>query len=126
MTPWVFWGIMVLMPGRNVPLITGQIYHTLNRGVASQPIFLNKKNYQRDLVKNDCGLAGITEEVNLSLPDTKRRWYRFDLAKEPVLEAVTEYRICLKSQPYLGKYPVYWIKDSSSPYKFNLREYAYY
>lgn len=37
------------MPGRRIPLITNQIYHALNRGVASQPIFLTKKEYQRGL-----------------------------------------------------------------------------
>ncbi len=37
------------MPGRNIPLVNNQIYHVLNRGVASQPIFLNKKDYQRAL-----------------------------------------------------------------------------
>jgi putative transposase len=35
------------MPGRKVPLITNQFYHVLNRGVGSQPIFLNKRDYQR-------------------------------------------------------------------------------
>jgi len=37
------------MPGRKIPLITNQIYHVLNRGTASQPVFLTKKNYQRVL-----------------------------------------------------------------------------
>lgn len=35
------------MPGRKIPLVSDQLYHVLNRGVASQPIFLNKKDYQR-------------------------------------------------------------------------------
>lgn len=35
------------MPGRKVILANGEIYHVLNRGVASQPIFLNKRDYQR-------------------------------------------------------------------------------
>jgi len=37
------------MPGRNIPLITDQIYHVINRGVASQPTFLNQRDYQRCL-----------------------------------------------------------------------------
>lgn len=37
------------MPGRNIPLITNQIYHTLNRGISSQLVFLNQKDYQRFL-----------------------------------------------------------------------------
>ena len=35
------------MPGRNIPLVTGEIYHIVNRGIASQPTFLNKRNYHR-------------------------------------------------------------------------------
>jgi putative transposase len=35
------------MPGREVPLVTNQYYHVLNRGVFSQPIFKDKKDYQR-------------------------------------------------------------------------------
>lgn len=37
------------MPGREIPLVNGEIYHVLNRGVASQPIFNNKKDYRRFL-----------------------------------------------------------------------------
>lgn len=37
------------MPGRNIPLITEQIYHIINRGIAKQPIFNNKRDYQRFL-----------------------------------------------------------------------------
>jgi len=33
------------MPHRKFPLINGQIYHVINRGVASIPIFRNKKDY---------------------------------------------------------------------------------
>lgn len=37
------------MPGRKVPLVTHQIYHVVNRGVASQPVFLDQRDYQRAL-----------------------------------------------------------------------------
>lgn len=37
------------MPGRKIPLVTNQIYHVLNRGIASKPVFLAKKDYQRTL-----------------------------------------------------------------------------
>lgn len=37
------------MPGRNIPLVNDQIYHIVNRGVASQPVFLNQKDYLRAL-----------------------------------------------------------------------------
>lgn len=35
------------MPYRKTPLIKGQIYHIVNRGVADLPIFLNKNDYLR-------------------------------------------------------------------------------
>lgn len=48
LTPWVLIDILYLyMPGRNIPLINNQIYHIVNRGIASQPIFLKKSDYQR-------------------------------------------------------------------------------
>lgn len=37
------------MPGRKIPLVNNEIYHIFNRGVASQPTFLNKRDYQRAL-----------------------------------------------------------------------------
>lgn len=37
------------MSNRKIPLITGEIYHVFNRSVAKQPIFNNKKDYQRAL-----------------------------------------------------------------------------
>ncbi len=37
------------MPGRTTPLVTGQVYHIVNRGVADQPVFLSKKDYFRAL-----------------------------------------------------------------------------
>lgn len=37
------------MPGREIVLATDEIYHVINRGVASQPTFTDKRNYQRFL-----------------------------------------------------------------------------
>lgn len=37
------------MSRRKVPLVTNQIYHVLNRGIISRPIFQNKKDYERML-----------------------------------------------------------------------------
>lgn len=41
------------MPGRDIPLVNGEIYHVFNRGIAGQPIFANKRDFQRflDLLK---------------------------------------------------------------------------
>jgi len=36
-----------LMPGRLVPLVTDEIYHVFNKGIASQSVFTNKSDYQR-------------------------------------------------------------------------------
>jgi len=35
------------MPGRDIPLINNQIYHVINRGIASQPVFLSRNDYLR-------------------------------------------------------------------------------
>lgn len=35
------------MPGRLIPLISGEYYHVINRGVASLPIFVDQRDYQR-------------------------------------------------------------------------------
>lgn len=35
------------MPLRKVPLVTDQIYHVFNRGVASQPIFQTERDYRK-------------------------------------------------------------------------------
>lgn len=37
------------MPGREIPLVNNEVYHIFNRGIASMPIFLNKRGYQRAL-----------------------------------------------------------------------------
>lgn len=37
------------MPYRNIPFVTNQIYHVFNRSIASQPIFIDKKDYERIL-----------------------------------------------------------------------------
>ena len=41
------------MPSRQVPLITQEIYHVLNRGVARAPIFTDKRSYSRSLQSLD-------------------------------------------------------------------------
>ena len=38
------------MPYRSTPLVTGEYYHIFNRGVAYQPVFTNKRDYQRFLL----------------------------------------------------------------------------
>jgi len=38
------------MPRRTAPLVTGEYYHVYNRGVARQPVFLTKRDYERFLL----------------------------------------------------------------------------
>lgn len=38
------------MPGRAIPLATGEFYHIYNRGIASQPTFLRKIDYKQSLL----------------------------------------------------------------------------
>lgn len=35
------------MPGRAMPLVTGEIYHIFNRGIDKRPTFLTKRHYAR-------------------------------------------------------------------------------
>ncbi|MBI2443018.1 MAG: transposase [Candidatus Levybacteria bacterium] len=35
------------MPGRNIPIITGEIYHVFNRGIDRRPTFTRKREYER-------------------------------------------------------------------------------
>ena len=37
------------MPYRNIPFVTNQIYHVFNRSIASQPIFVYRRDYERVL-----------------------------------------------------------------------------
>ena len=37
------------MSYRRTPIVTGEVYHTFNRSIARQPIFLNTRNYSRAL-----------------------------------------------------------------------------
>ena len=35
------------MPGREIPLVTDEIYHVFNKGIASKTVFLNQTDYER-------------------------------------------------------------------------------
>lgn len=41
---------MKLMADRRSPIVTGQFYHVFNRGVAGQPVFFNKRDYQQAML----------------------------------------------------------------------------
>jgi len=63
------------MPGRNIPLVTSQIYHIFNRGVASQPIFLNKRDY-------DCALETLFYYQNKITPVRFSIFRQFSISKK--------------------------------------------
>ena len=63
------------MPGRTIPLVNGEIYHIFNRGVASQPTFLSKRDYDRALQSAfyyQNANPSIKYSKFLSLPITER------------------------------------------------------
>jgi len=35
------------MPGRNIPLISGEFYHVFNRGISDQLVFFSRRDYDR-------------------------------------------------------------------------------
>lgn len=35
------------MPGRKIPLVTGEVYHVFNRGIDRRPTFITKREFQR-------------------------------------------------------------------------------
>lgn len=45
MTRRVQCGLLRIMPYRKTPLVSGEIYHVFNRGVAKLPIFYDKRDY---------------------------------------------------------------------------------
>lgn len=38
------------MPNKRIPLVEGEFYHVYNRGIAHQPIFFNKKDYEQGVL----------------------------------------------------------------------------
>jgi putative transposase len=73
------------MPGRTAPIVTNKIYHVFNRGIASQPTFLEKRNYDRALESlfyyQNCNLP-IKYSKFLSLSVKERTKILEDLSKK--------------------------------------------
>jgi len=75
------------MPGRKIPLVTNQIYHLLNRGVASQPIFLSKWDYKRareTMLYYQNREASMSYSVFLKLSQEKREKIFRELRKKGI------------------------------------------
>lgn len=62
------------MPARNLPLVNGEYYHVINRGVARMPIFSTGRDYQRFI-------NAFTYYLNIQ-PQT-----RFSFNKRQILQA---------------------------------------
>ena len=73
------------MPGREISLVTNQIYHVLNRGISLQPTFITKRNFQRALevmryYQNE--KQPLRYSQFLSLSNERRMQILEDLARE--------------------------------------------
>jgi len=73
------------MPGRKIPLVTGQIYHVLNRGISGQTTFVNKRDYNWafEILRYYQNIkAPLRYSVFLTLANDKRKKILENLAKE--------------------------------------------
>lgn len=73
------------MPGRDIPLVTNEIYHVFNRGVASLPTFQNKRDYSRaieTMFYYQNRIPPVKYSKFLTLSTDKRRQILNDLAKQ--------------------------------------------
>ena len=66
------------MPGREIPLVSGEFYHVLNRGTAAQPIFFNKRDYQH-------ALETLFYNQNILLPTKFSKFLTFSITKKEEL-----------------------------------------
>lgn len=73
------------MPGRNIPLAKNEIYHVINRGIASIPTFQDKRDYSR-AIETILYYQNQTPPIKysrfLTLPLEDRQQILKDLAKQ--------------------------------------------
>lgn len=73
------------MPTRSVPLVTGEFYHVYNRGIARQPVFLSKRDYERFILTLSY-YRFLNPQVKLSrllqFPEVVREDYIAELKKK--------------------------------------------
>lgn len=81
------------MPTRITPLITGEYYHVINRGIAHQPTFLDKRDYKQMIL----GLSYYRYTVppvrlslfkTLSLKDRDYLWKELQNKNEKLVEII--------------------------------------
>lgn len=82
------------MAGRNIPLASGEYYHVYNRGVARQPIFLSKRDYEQMLLTLSYyrfvkPLIKLSRFKELSKENQKRFFAEFANKNEKLIEFVS-------------------------------------
>jgi len=81
------------MPFRKIPLVTDEFYHIFNRGIASQPTFLNKRDYQRMMetipfYKNDNLPFKYSKLLMLPVRERAVVWEKIIRAKDSLVEII--------------------------------------
>jgi len=82
------------MPGRKFPLVTNQIYHVFNRGVAHQPTFLDKRDYIRAVdsmayYQNAKPFLKYAKFLKLSTQDREKFWEQFKNSENKLIEIIS-------------------------------------
>ncbi len=85
------------MPGRTIPLVSNEIYHIFNRGIASQPTFIDKRDYQRALdtifyYQNVSPPIKYSRFLSLSLQERNNILEKLRIQKDFLVEIIT---LCL-------------------------------
>lgn len=90
------------MPARKVPLVTNEIYHIINRGNASVPIFKDKYDY-RKFVQTFCYYQNNNPPIrfskikNLTLPEKNKLFNKLNKQRNFLVEFVA---YCLMPNHY--------------------------
>lgn len=82
------------MPARFTPLVVNQVYHIYNRGVARQPIYINKRDYERFLLtlsyyRFPAPLVKLSRLLQLPIAERERLLKEIDKKKEKLVEIIS-------------------------------------
>lgn len=81
------------MPGRKFPLVTNQIYHVFNRGVAHQPTFIDKRDYLRAIdsmtyYQNAKPTLKYAKFLKLSIQEREKFWEKLKNDEDKIIEII--------------------------------------
>lgn len=81
------------MPGRKFPLVTNQIYHVFNRGVAHQPTFIDKRDYLRAIdsmayYQSARPSLKYAKFLKLAIEDRKKIWEQFKNSDDKLVKII--------------------------------------